>query len=89
MLFQVFLGEVLEVSLGEVDVGVHGDLPVVGGDLDVLAELAELAVDLDPLAEELGEVGGVEDLVLDGAGAVDAEVVVHGLLVLVGLHGGN
>ena len=88
VLFQVPLGQVLQVPLREVDSGIYGHFPVVAGDLDVVAELAELAVDLDVLAEVLCEVGGVEDLVLDGLGAVDAEVEVHWLFVL-GLHCGD
>lgn len=89
MLFEIFLGEVLEVSLGEVDGGVDGDLLLFVGDFDVIAEFSELAIDLDPLPEELGEVSGVENLVFDGAGAVDAECEMDWFFLL-SLHcGGN
>ena len=68
---EVLLGEVLEVSLGEGDVGLDGDLLVVAANLDLLAEFAGFAVDFDSVLEELSEVGGVEDLILDGLGAVN------------------
>ena len=73
MPLEVLLSEVLEVSLGEGDCHVDGDFLFIGLDQDGLAELAGFAVDFYPLLEELGEVGGVENLVLDGFGAVDHE----------------
>ena len=72
-LLQILLGEVLEVSLGEGDGNADDDPLVLAGDLDGLPEFAGLAVDFYPLLEELCEVGGVENLVLDGFGAVDHE----------------
>jgi hypothetical protein len=70
---EVLLGEVLEVSLGEGDVGLDGDFLVVAAHLDLLSQFAGFAVDFDSVLQELGEVGCVEDLVLDGLGAVDDE----------------
>lgn len=43
-------------------------------DLDHVAEVAGAALDLDAVVEELLESGGVEDLVVDGLGAVDDEL---------------
>lgn len=70
---QVLLGEIFKVSLGEVDVGGDVDLGLVGGDGDVLAEVANLAVDLDLLLEELLELGDGHDVVLNWVVAVDVE----------------
>ena len=75
VLLEVLLGEVLEVSLGEADVGLDSDALVVGVDLHALSEVSGSAADLDAGSEELSEVAGVEDLVLDGLGAVDGEGV--------------
>ena len=44
------------------------------GDLDVVAEVADAAVDLDLLVQELLEGGGVEDLVASGLLGVDDEL---------------
>ena len=41
------------------------------GDLDEVAEVPGAALNLDAVVEELLEGGGVEDLVVDGLGAVD------------------
>jgi len=40
-------------------------------DLDGVAEVSSAALDLDTVVEELLKGGGVEDLVVDGLGAVD------------------
>lgn len=85
VLFEVFLGQVFEVSLGEGDLGVNVDDLVGVRDLNVVAQFSDLSVDLDSLSKELGEAGGVEDLVLNGSGAVNGEVVAGGLGVLLDL----
>jgi len=74
VLLEELLGQVLEVALGEGDRG--RDLELAGADardLDVVSELADLALDLDLVNEELLVRGGVEDLVVGGAGEVDDE----------------
>lgn len=81
MLLEVFLGEVLKVSLGERDLSSHLNLLIVVVDLEGLSEFAQLAVDLDALSEELCEVSGVKDLILNRLGAVNAEVVADFLLL--------
>jgi len=75
VLLQVFLGEVFQVSLGEADVSLDSDALVVSVHLHALSEVASATADLDAGSEELSEVAGVEDLVLDGLGAVDGEGV--------------
>lgn len=44
------------------------------GDVDVVAEVAGQAVDLDALLQEGGESRGVEDAVAGGLGCVDDEL---------------
>ena len=75
MFLEVFFGEVFEVSLGEVNISLDSDSLVVGVHLHVLAEVTGSSCDFDATAEELSEIGGVEDLVLNGLGAVDGEGV--------------
>jgi hypothetical protein len=73
--FQIFFGQVLQISLGEGDVGADGHFLFVVAHLHGLAEVAGPAADFDALAEVLCEVGGVEDLILDGLAAIDGEAV--------------
>jgi hypothetical protein len=75
VLLQVLLGQVLQVALGETDIGLDADALIITGDLNTLSEVASSASDLDAGSEELCEVGSVEDLVLDGLGAVNGEGV--------------
>lgn len=81
VLLQVFLGEVFEVPLGEGHLGVDINIGAIIDDLDGFTQFASLAIDFDPLAQVLGEVGGDEDLVLYGLRAVNGEA--QGLLGLV------
>lgn len=53
MLLQVFLGEILQISLGEVDVGVDVDLHLLALQGDVVAQVSGLAVDLEAFLQEL------------------------------------
>jgi hypothetical protein len=46
-------------------------------DLDIIAEVAGTALDLDAVVQELFERGDVEDLVGDGLGAVDGVLLAH------------
>ena len=65
---------VRRIPLGERPLGGDGDLGLVAGDGDALAEVAGLAAgDLDALLQELLERGDLHDLVLHGLGAVDRE----------------
>jgi len=53
-------------------VGDNLDLALASlGDLDEVAEVSGTALDLDTVVEELLEGRSVEDLVVDGLGAVD------------------
>jgi hypothetical protein len=83
LLLQVLLGQVLEVSLGERELGVHDDLGLISGDGDLGAELTGLAVHLDSVVEELLERSGVQNLILHRGGKIDGElsdVLLAGLL---------
>ena len=67
--------QVLEVAAREGDVGNNLDLALTSlGDDDLVAEVADTAVDLDLVLEELLEGGGVEDLVASGLLSVDNEL---------------
>ena len=64
--------QVLEVATGEGDVGDDLDLAIASlGDDDVVAEVADAALDLDAVVEELLEGGDIEDLVARGLRSVD------------------
>ena len=84
LLLEVLLGQVLEVSLGEVDVGGDDDVVLVLANGDGAAEVTKLSVNLDSLGEEICEIIEDDDVILDGKGAVDGELV-HGLLGLASL----
>lgn len=79
--------QVLEVTAGKLIVGNDLNLAIANlGDLDGLAEVANTALDLDPLVQELLKSGNVEDLVRGGLGSVDDELLGDlGALALGGL----
>lgn len=67
--------QVLEVPARELVVGNDLDLAITDlGDLDGLAQVADTAVDLDLLVQELLEGGNIEDLVAGGLRGVDDEL---------------
>jgi hypothetical protein len=71
--------QILEVSAGELNVRDDLDLAAAGlRDLDVVAEVAGAALDLDAVVQELFERGQIKDLVVDGLRAVDG-VLLDGL----------
>ncbi len=65
VLFEVFFGEVLKVSLGEVDVGLHSNLLVVAADSHGFSEVAGSSTDFNACSEEFSEIIGIEDLILN------------------------
>jgi hypothetical protein len=67
--------QVLEVATGEGDVSNDLDLALASlGDDDVVTEVADTALDLDAVVEELLEGGDIEDLVASGLRSVDDEL---------------
>jgi hypothetical protein len=67
--------QVLEVATREGDVSNNLDLTVTNGvDNDVLTEVADTALDLDAVVEELLEGRDIEDLVASGLRSVDDEL---------------
>jgi hypothetical protein len=82
VLLQELFGEILEVSLGEGDVGGNGDFVVtIADNLDIFAKLADLALDLDAVVQKLFKVCAVEDTVRSGLRVVDDELVLGGGLL--------
>lgn len=68
--------QVLEVATRELVVGNDLNLAITDlGDLDGLAEVADTALNLDLLGEELLEGRDVEDLVAGGLRSVDNELL--------------
>lgn len=53
VLLQVFLGQILQVTLGEVDVRVDVDLHLLSLHGNIAAQVSGLAVDLEALLQEL------------------------------------
>merc|ERR550525_2233284 len=74
VLLQILLGEVLEVSLGERDVGGEGQLGLLPLHGELLAKVAGLAGNLDTLLEVFLEISAVHDSILDGVSAVNEEL---------------
>lgn len=67
--------QVLEVATREGNVSNNLDLAVTGlGDDDLVTEVADTALDLDAVVEELLEGRDVEDLVACGLRSVDDEL---------------
>ena len=61
------------------------DLSIAGlGDLDGVTQVADAALDLDAVVEELLEGGEVEDLVGDGLGSVDHVLLGWGVVSFLG-----
>jgi hypothetical protein len=86
-LLKELLGEILEVAAREVVVGNDLDLAIGGlGDLDVVAKVADAALNLDLLVEKFFEGGDVEDLVACGLRSVDDELRRIGQAALSGQH---
>ena len=81
VLLEVLLGQVLQVSLWECDVGWDVNLWGFGSNSDVISQVSDLACDFDSSSQEFGEVGGVEDLIFDWLWAVNWEVVADFLLL--------
>jgi hypothetical protein len=64
--------QVLEVATREGDVGNDLDLAIANlGDDDLVTEVADTALDLHAVVEELLEGGDIEDLVASGLRSVD------------------
>lgn len=71
MPLKVLLGQILQVTLRESDVSSDGHSFIVAVNFDDFSQVSGLAVDLNPLSEVFGEVGSVEDFILDWFGAVN------------------
>ena len=65
VLFQVFLGEVLQISLGEWDCTTNTNSRSIFGDFNLISNFSRFTIDFNSLAKILSEVGGDENLVLD------------------------
>jgi len=76
LLLKVPLGEVLQLTLGEAQVGGGGDseLGSVTGDGNIVgSKVSSLVVDLDTVMEVLLEGSNIQDLIVDGLRTVDDE----------------
>ena len=82
LLLKVLLGQVLEVSLGERNLGLDDNRVHVHGHSDGVSEVSGSSLDLDSLGKELLEVLKDNDVVLDGELAVNGVLKVDLLLVL-------
>jgi hypothetical protein len=85
LLLEVLLGEVLEISLAEGDIGLQNDVLAVFAHSDLVAQVAGLVINLYSLSEEALEVVHDNDVVLNGESAVDQELQVNFLLLLLAL----
>jgi len=87
LLLDVLLGQVLEVSLGEVKLSLNDDAVLVLLDGDLTVEVTSLALDLDSLGEVFLEVRQLDDVVLKGLSALDDELVGLNLFLVTLLNG--
>ena len=71
---QVFLGQVLEVSLGERSFGSNRNFVTIFFYRDSVSELSFFAINLDGWSQEIGEFTELKDLILKWDTAVDSEV---------------
>ena len=70
--------QVLEVTTREGNVSDNLDLAIARlGDVDLVTEVTDTALDLDAVVEELLEGRDVEDLVASGLRSVDDELFVY------------
>lgn len=70
--------QVLEVTTREGNVGDNLDLAITRlGDVDLVTEVTDTALDLDAVVEELLEGRDVEDLVARGLRSVDDELIFY------------
>merc|ERR1712025_1250389 len=76
---KVFLGQIFQISLGEVDVRRNVDLGLSRANVDVFAKVSSLSLDLDFGLEEFLEFSDDHDTVFDWVGAIDGESL-HDLL---------
>merc|ERR1719219_2103264 len=74
VLLQILLGEVLQVSLGEGDVGGEGQLGLLSLHGKLLAKVAGLAGNLDAILEIFLEISAVHDSILDWVSTVNEEL---------------
>jgi hypothetical protein len=81
VLLEVLLGQVLQVSLWEWDAGWDGDFCGIWGNGDLVSQVSNLILDFDSCSQEFGEVGGVENLILNWLWAVNGEAVADFLLL--------
>lgn len=69
--------QVLQIPTRERDVSNNLNLSIARlGDLNVIAEVTDAALDLDAVVQELLEGGDVEDLVAGRLGGVDNELLI-------------
>ena len=73
VLFQIFLCEVLKISLGEGNGAVDIDFCSIVGDFDLISQFSGFAIDFNSLTKILSKVRGDENLIFDGLGAVDSK----------------
>jgi hypothetical protein len=77
LLFQVALGQKLELSLAKVELGGtgHGELGTIPCQDDILTrQLTRLAIDLDAIVQVLFKLSHIQNLIIDWLGAVDNEL---------------
>ena len=73
-LLQKLLGQVLQVTLAEVDVGVDGDDGTGTGNGNGIAELSGLAIHFETVLQKILKSTSVKDLVVNGSGAVKGKL---------------
>jgi len=74
LLLEVFLGQILKISLGESDFRFNDDGFFVHGDGDVGSEVTGFTIDLDLLGHEGFEILKDDNVILNWESAIDGEL---------------
>jgi hypothetical protein len=81
VLFQIFFGQIFQISLWESDIGWYGQFSSISGNGNIVSEVGNFTLDFDSLSKEFNEVAGVENFILNWSWTINGESVTDFLLL--------